>query len=333
MQVATMGRPAEASATSAALTPFTIQEVGQAGQDSMVATANVADKITAIARSGDIDEVGKSLSGLLSAARQYDPSSFAKGGFLGFFRKKLQDVRSHFQTVDSQVDQLVNETDQRISLFRNRIGDLEQLYNQNEAYHAELEAKIKNIVDRVEWMKQNVPVPGTNGATAQSVADWNAIITYAGKRADDLRRAQVLSEQQGPQIKLMAMNSAGLVQKFSEVKTTTIPILKNAFALYILNEEAGKGAAFADSIDDLTNKTLQENAKKLGQNTVAINKSLSRSTVDLDTLRLNHAELLKSLDSVTQIQTEMKDRLAKESPQIEQLSQDLVKRLASPPKP
>ncbi len=138
----------------------------------------------------------------------------------------------------------------------------------------------------------------------------------------------MLCQQQGPQIKLMQQNSGALVQKFGEIKSTTVPVLKNAFALYILNMEMEKGADFAKSIDDLTNDTLKANSAKLGMTTVKVNTALARSTIDLATLQQTQADTIKALDDVQKIRADMQTRLAAERPQLEALSQQLAQRLS-----
>lgn len=314
-----------------ALVPFTMEEATQLGKTTGLAVAGIADKITGVARSGDIDELGKSLGGLLMTAKQYDPSQFTKsGGFLKFLGlgSKIQEIKNHFATIDSQVDTLLSETDKRISLFSGRIGDLKALYAENEQRYHEAGDAIVDIDRRTAWMEANKPaVDAGDSFSAQHLADWNAVIDYAKKRADDLRRVQVLCQQQGPQIQLMGQNSGALVMKFGEIRAMTIPVLKNAFALYILNIEQEKGAKFAEAIDDMTNQTLMANSAKLGQTTVAVQQTLSRSTIDLATLQKTQADTIKALDDVQRIRADMQTRLAAERPQLEALSQQLAQRL------
>jgi uncharacterized protein YaaN involved in tellurite resistance len=311
------------------LAPFTVMEIGEFGKGPAMAAAGIADKITAIARAGDMDEVGKGLNSLLITAKKYDPSQFKKGGgVFGFFKVKVQELKNQFATVDSQVDQLMHETDSRIGLFKGRIGDLETLYNDNEARYHELGAKAEEAERRIAWMEDNRPaVDQADPFSAQRLNDWNATIDYAKKRVDDMRRGQALCQMQAPQIKMMQSNSAALVMKFGAIKTDTIPALKNAFALYILNLEMEKGADFAKAQDDLTNQTLAENARKLGVTTVKVQTALSRSSIDLATLQTISAESIKAIDDVQRIRAEMQTRLQSEAPQITALTQQLTQRL------
>jgi uncharacterized protein YaaN involved in tellurite resistance len=320
------------SAPTQQLAPITIQEAGEIGKSSAMAAAGIATKITSIARAGDIDEVGKCLNGLMITAKKYDPSNLKKGGgFLGFFKVKVQELKNQFATVDNQVDQLLAETNRHVGLFKGRIGDLEALYVENEAKYHELGRVIAEVEARIGWMEANRPaVEPNNNFSAQRYADWNTAIDYASKRVDDLRRGQDLCVLQGPQIKIMQTNSGSLVQKFDQISTDVIPALKTAFALYILNMEQEKGADFAKSVDDLSNQTHAANAAKLGVTTVKVQTALARSSIDLSTLQTMQAATLKSLDDVQRIRSEMKMRLDQERPQLEALTQQLTQRLAQP---
>ncbi|PZR73924.1 MAG: hypothetical protein DI537_46300 [Stutzerimonas stutzeri] len=308
---------------------LTMEEIGTFGQRAQGQLATVTDKITGVAKTSDMDEVGKLLTDTIMAAKGFDPSNLFKGGFLGFFKAKGAQLQMKFDTVDQTVNRLVGQIDQRIGLFRGRIRDLEQLAIQNKAFHDSLDGEIEAVNARADWMEANIPeVDPADPMSATARQQWITVINFARKRADDLRRAQVLAQQQQAQIGLMADNSGALAMKFADIKVTTIPSLKQTFTLYILNLEQKKGAEFATQIDDMTDETLKKNAALLGQNTVLINTALTRSNVSIEALQANHDAVIKSLEDVERIRNDMKVRLASEAPKLEQLSSDLTKRLA-----
>ncbi len=308
---------------------LTMEEIGTFGQRAQGQLSTVTDKITGVAKTSDMDEVGKLLTDTIMAAKGYDPQNLFKKGFLGFFKAKGAQLQMKFDTVDQTVNRLVGQIDQRIQLFRGRIRDLEQLAIQNRNFHDSLDGEIEAVNARADWMEANVPeVDPADPMSATTRQQWITVINFARKRADDLRRAQVLAQQQQAQIALMADNSGALAMKFADIKVTTIPSLKQTFTLYVLNLEQKKGAEFATQIDDMTDETLKKNAALLGQNTVLINTALTRSNVSMEALQANHEAVIKSLEDVERIRNDMKARIASEAPRLEQLSSDLTKRLA-----
>lgn len=311
---------------------LTMAEIGTFGQRAQVHLATVTDKITGVAKTSDMDEVGKLLTDTIMAAKGYDPSNLLKGGFFGFFKAKGTQLQMKFDSVDDTVNRLVDQIDQRIVLFSGRIRDLEVLGEQNKGFYASLAGEITAVNERADWMEANIPeIDPSDPMTATSRQQWITVINFARKRADDLRRAQVLAQQQQAQIALMADNSGALVMKFNDIKVTTIRTLKQTFSLYILNLEQKKGAEFSEMVDDTTDEALKKNAALLGQNTVMINTALTRSNISMDALRVNQDAIVKSLEDVERIHSEMKSRLVAEAPQLEQLSGDLTRRLAQQP--
>lgn len=313
-----------------ALTPFTMTEVVDYGKPQATAAAGVANKITGAAKAGDIDEVGKALTALITGAGNYDPKRLKGGGFMGFFKRKKRELEAHYKTVDQQVTTLANDVERHIGHFQGRIGDLEGLKRENAQRHAELGAAMVRAEERIAWMKENPPqVDPTDPMSAGQLQTWNNVIAYAEKRVDDLRRAQVLCEMQAPQIDMMQSNAGMLVMKFGEVKSTTLPQLQMGFALYIANLEAAKGAEFSKKIDDMNNDLITRNSAQLGATTVAVRQQMARSSVDLATLTTVKDNLFNTMDEIKRIQTDLSTRLQTERPALEQASQDLAARLAA----
>lgn len=309
--------------------PFTLTEVGKVGEGTQLKIAESTSSIVDSAKTSDMDEVGKLLQDTIMAAKGYDPNNLFKGGFLGFFKAKTHQIRAKFDSVDDSVNKLVQQIDQRVDKFRSRITDLEKLSVSNKEYHDSLTGQIDYLNERADWMDANHPVPDPEDAlSAEFLQDWLTVINFARKRADDLRRAQLLSQQQGAQIQQMKLNSTALAQKFSDIKVTTVPAMKQTFTLYVINMEQKKGAEFADSIDSTNNEILQKNAEMLGQNTTAIHTSLTRSNITIETLQKNHESIINSLDEVKRINDEMKSRIKEEAPKLEALSQDLTTKLS-----
>lgn len=328
-QAPTGNLPAVSRPTGVALSPISMDEANQFGQAISNTVGSITNKVTGVTKMGDIDEVGKGLGDLLLQARKYDPNTRFKKGILGFFGTKVAQLQNEFHTVDSAVDTLLNRVDSQINLFRGRLGDLDALYAENERKYFELDALIPQILERIEWMKNNEPQIDPNDPfEANKLNDWRNTIAYAEKRVDDLRRLQTLCQLQAPQIKMMIANANGLVSKFGELKATTIPTMKQTFALYIMNLEAKRGAEMTKAIDDNFNDTLKRNAELLGQTTRAVAQSNARSVVDFDTLQKVHTETLKTIDDVQKIRLDMKNRLQAEAPKLEQLGSEIAARLA-----
>ena len=313
---------------STAVVPFTLGELTDLGKHQMMGIAEITSKITSTATCGDLDKVGVSLGKLLLQAKDYDPNHFHSGLF-HLFAKTKQQLANHFATVDQQVEELAKQVGKEIDVFRRRIPELETMYAANQKYYTEIGDIIAAATKRVDEMQANPPAVDPNDPySAQEIADWQSKIDYARKKIRDLEISRVLTSQQAPQIRMMQYNSASLAQKFDDIQTTTLPALKSSFALYIINMEQKKGAGLADTIDAATNEVIRANAAQLGQNTTAIQTSLNRSSITVETLEINQKALLDSLAEVDRIRQETRQQLEEERPRLEKLSTELAATLA-----
>jgi uncharacterized protein YaaN involved in tellurite resistance len=111
------------------------------------------------------------------------------------------------------------------------------------------------------WTQNPPAVDQNDPMSGQRLQDWLTVASFARKRSDDLRRAQILADQQSAQINQMKLNSSALAQKFVDIKVTTIPAMKTTFTLYVVNMEQKKGAELSDQIDATTDAAIKKNAE------------------------------------------------------------------------
>lgn len=311
-------------------TALTLDEINKVGQRSQQGIADLSSRLASSVKTSNMDELGDLLGKTLVAAKGFDPSN-TKGKWFGLVKRKLEEIRIGYESADSTVNRLVAEIDGRMALHRQRDTDIRQMIQTNRACHDQLTPEIESLLAKVEWMENNVPAADpADPMSAQRVQEWQTVCAMGRKHADDLRRAQVVSQQMDAQMQMLKQQGLMLVQKFDSFKTTTLPVLRQAFVMYIMALEQERSAAMANSVDDLTDNTLKANAKKLGQTTAAVHGSLARSSISLDAIQAGHTAMLQALDDIERIRTEMKTRLAAEAPQIEAASRELAQRLARP---
>src|ERR1043166_217326 len=310
--------------------PLTREAVNAVGRSSQQQVADISSRLASAVKTSQMDELGDLLGKTLVAAKGFDPST-TKGSFFGLIKRKIEEIRIGYESADSTVNRLVGQIDNRVATHRQRDGDIKQMIEGNRKAYEALGPEIEQLLARVEWMEANVPaVDANNPMSAQRVQEWQTVCVMGRKHADDLTRTRAVCLQMDAQMQQLKQQGLMLVQKFDSFKTTTLPVLRQAFVMYILALEQEKSAKMANSVDDLTDNTLKANAKKLGQTTAAVHGSLARSNVSLEAIQAGHTAMLESLNEIDRIRVEMKQRLATEAPQIEQLNRELTARLARP---
>lgn len=320
--------PAQSTAVAVPQQALTLDVINRVGGSSQRGISQLSSQLASSVKTSDMDALGDLLGKTLVAAKGYDPST-TKGKLFGLIKRKVEEIRIGYESADSTVTRLVNEIDKRVALHAQRTTDIKAMIKANQDYHAALGPEIEQLLARVEWMEANVPAVDPNDPmSAQRVQDWNTVCTMGRKHADDLARSRVVSQQMDAQMNMLVQQGIMLQQKFDSFKTTTLPILRQAFVMYILALEQEKSAKMANSVDDLTDNTLRENARKLNQTTSAVHTSLARSSISLDAIQESNRAMIESLNEVERIRSEMKARLAAEAPQIEAASRELAARLA-----
>lgn len=307
---------------------LTLEAVNKVGQRSQQGIADLSSRLASTVKTSNMDELGDLLGQTLVAAKGFDPAN-TKSKWWGLVKRKVEEIRLGYESAESTTNRLVGEIDKRMALHRQRDSDIRQMIAANRAYHEQLGPEIEQLLSRVEWMEANAPaVDPAQPMSAQRAQEWQTVCAMGRKHADDLRRAQVVSQQMDAQMQMLQQQGLMLVQKFDSFKTTTLPVLRQAFVMYIMALEQSRSAAMAESVDNLTDNTLKANAAKLGQTTAAVHGSLARSSVSLEAIQAGHTAMLQSLDEIERIRADMKTRLAAEAPQIEAASRELAERLA-----
>jgi uncharacterized protein YaaN involved in tellurite resistance len=316
------------------LKPLTADEVSNMGSAQYQHSAAVQSKITSIAKTSDMDDVGKLLTQTVQAAKGYDLDTLSKSsGLFGIFKRgmaKASEIRMRFDSVDETVNRLIKQLDAHAVKFRGRIADLQALSRENENNFRALTPMIADLKDRADWMEANQPgVDPNDPFSAREHQRWIKVIDDARLRADALSRLQLLYQQYDVQIEQYGQNSADLTALFQNMKTEMVPAMEMSFTMGVLGMEQKKAVEFADNVHKTTQEAIKKAGDLFGQNTIAVATAATRSNIDLDTFRHTHEKITTALAEADRIHAEMRTRLTNETPQIEQLSRDLATALAS----
>jgi len=308
----------------------TDEQIERLGDQQASQLSALSRQILSQVRASDMDDFGKNLNDLIGTAKGLDPSKYNQKGIIAFIRNLFGSVKeqmlAEYSTVESRMNELVKELDKSTALHTKRITDLEDMYVANIATHKSLEKCVEdgqNLLVELNKQLEGEKV-ATDAFAAQRLADIQNRIDRLEKRIDDLRRSMLLAKQAAPEIRLLQDNARTLASKFKDVKTVTIPAWQNAFALYLVVLEQGKGAALANKIHDSTDEAFKKQADLLRQNTQLIAHAKQRSVVSIDTLEHVQNQLLGACDDMKKIADEGKRSRAQAESKLEQLEQQLI---------
>lgn len=147
------------------------------------------------------------------------------------------------------------------------------------------------------------------------------------KRVYNLRLAQQVVQQQGPQLNIIASANKELIDKINNATETMIPLWKNQISIRLALADQENALRTSKEIDDATNRMLMENADLLKTTSISIVKQSNTGGIKEDTLE--HAQQAL-IDTVKECQREYAngEKMRQEASQrLQKLNDDYHKQL------
>lgn len=318
--------------TSTALT-VTDADIDKLGASVSGTATKTAQQILASVKSSDVDTFGQKLNELIMVSKQLDPKKMGKQGIVAkvtnFFGNTKEKMLAQYETVEQRMNTLVSEMDKTVQLQQTRIGDLEKMYNDNEAAFYGYGEEIAHCNAMIEILKGQLVDDVSASADVFASQHQNDIlerIRRLEKKADDFLRSQQLCKLAAPEIRIMQSSARALVSTFHDIKETTIPAWQGVFSRYILAMEQKRAAELATNVMDATNEAFRMQADQLRENVNTIAKARERSVVDIETLEHMQQQLEGALNDAAKIAEEGARARAEARTKLANMDQALIQR-------
>lgn len=322
-------------ATATAIAVVTDEEIERLGAERASQVGTITQQILSSVRASDTDQFGSKLNEIVATAKQLDPNKIGGGGMFGaiknLFGNTKEKLFATYQTVEQRMDALVKELDSTTQLMLKRVGDLEQMYIENEQLYHYYGAEAQKAADMYASMQtymQSLP-PAADGFEAQQRADLQARAMRLEKKIDDLKRFQQLVLLAAPEIRQSQDHNRALAANFVDIKNTTIPAWKQVFSRYILQMETKKAAELSTSIQDATDQAFRMQADMHRQTAVEVAKTTQRSVVSTETLIHMQEQLFAAVDDTQRIVEDSRRARKDAAPKLQTLETELIKRFST----
>lgn len=289
------------------------------GARTMTEISRFADDLLGRVRARDAGPVGETLTDLLVKVKDLDVKDLAesKSGFLekipfvGALFNTVDRTMARFNTLAGQIEIITAKLDEAMVGLLKDIEVLEQLYEHNRAFHADLGVFVEAGALRLDKARrEELPAlrkeaeESGDPMAAQRVRDFAEKINRFERRIHDLQLSRTITVQTAPQIRLIQSNNQTLSEKIQTSILTTIPIWKSQMVL-ALSLHGQRGAAHLQKkVSDTTNELLRKNAEMLESATVETAREVERSVVDIETLREVQQRLISSIEQTIGIAEE-----------------------------
>lgn len=287
------------------------------GVGSQRKVSEFSERALAGVRGRDLGEVGEDINKLVVTLRNFDPDQ-KEGGILGLFNKaknNLESLKTRYTEVEKNVRSISDVLEGHQRTLLKDISMLDQLYALNEAYFKELTMYVAAGREKLSLVRAGELAQLQAKAQASGLAEDAQLARDLAQKCDrfekrifDLELTRQVALQTAPQIRMVQASDAVMAEKIQSTVVNTIPLWKNQMVLALGVEHANQAARAQREVSEMTNELLRKNADRLKVATVESAKEAERGVVDLDTLRHTNEQLISTLDEVSRIQAEGRER-------------------------
>ena len=309
------------------------QMILQYGAASQKKLSDFSDSALSRVRTKDMGETGELITQLIGELKGFDATAENQKGFLGFFKKKsneLEALKVKYDKADVNVERIKAQLeDHQVTLMKD-IAMLDKMYQLNLVYFKELSMYIlagkKKLADvRANELQQAMDKAKASGLPedAQAARDLSDQCERFEKKLYDLELTRNISLQMGPQIRLLQNNNSMMAEKIQSTIVNTIPLWKNQMVLALGLAHSQQAMQAERAVTNMTNDLLKKNAEALKLGTIETAKESQRGIVDIETLQQTNKSLIETLDELNKIQSEGRAKRAAAEQELTRIEDEL----------
>ncbi len=308
----------------------------QYGSGAQKKIADFSESALNNVRTKDLGEVGGILSDVVTELKNFDVEENEKG-FLGIFKRtsnKLANMKAKYDKAEVNVNKICTVLENHQIQLLKDVAMLDKMYDMNKVYFKELSMYIlagKKKLDQVltvELPKLTEKAQASGlPEDAQAANDLSSLLNRFEKKLHDLELTRMISIQMAPQIRLVQNNDTLMSDKIQSTLVNTIPLWKSQMVLALGIANSQQAAQSQRSVTDMTNELLRKNAATLKMATIDTAKESERGIVDVETLVSTNQSLISTLDEVTKIQEEGRQKRAQAEIELSRIEGELKQKL------
>ncbi len=307
------------------------------GASAQKKIADFSDSALSGVRNKDFGETGEMITKLIGQLKDMNEDAEDDGGFLGLFKntkRKIENLKVKYDKVEASVTDITDTLQQHQITLLKDVAMFDNLYEVNMTYFKELSMYIlagKKKLDHeqnvtLKELKDKAAATGLP-EDAQAANDFAEQCVRFERKLHDLELTRMVSIQMAPQIRLVQNNDTMMAEKIQTVIMNTIPLWKSQMVIALGIEHSRQAMEAQRAVTDMTNELLKKNAAALHQATVDITKESERGIVDIETLTQTNSELIATLDDITAIQNEGREKRKAAEVELNRMENELKAKL------
>ena len=307
------------------------------GADAQKKISSFADTVLAGVQTGDTGDVGDMLTKLISELKGFNAAGEKPKGLRGLFygaKKQMAAIQAKYEDVSANVETIASNLENHQVQLLKDVSMFNRLYDMNLSYFHELtmyiaagEKRLQEVRDTDLQKLKAIAEETGDAMDAQNANDLAAQFDRFEKKIYDLKLTRQISMQMAPQIRLLQNNNSLLVERIQSTLVNTLPLWKNQMVLSLGLHHSQQAMQAQQAVTNMTNDLLKANAEKLKMGTIETAKESERGIIDLETLVATNQSLIDTINEVSRIQQEGRQKRAEAEKTLATMEKDLKQKL------
>ena len=307
------------------------------GADAQKKISGFADTVLSNVKTGDTGEVGDILTKLITELKGFNAAGEKPKGIKSLFfgaKQQIASIQAKYEDVSKNVEGIAgNLENHQVQLLKD-VAMFNKLYDMNLQYFHELtmyivagEQRLQEVRDTDLKRLQDMAAASGDAMDAQKANDLAAQCARFEKKLHDLKLTRQISMQMAPQIRLLQNNNSLLVERIQSTLVNTLPLWKNQMVLALGLHHSQQAMQAQRAVTDMTNQLLKKNAETLKMGTIETAKESERGIIDLETLVQTNQNLIDTINEVSRIQAEGRQKRAEAEKTLAHMEKELKEKL------
>ncbi|MGN0609776.1 MAG: toxic anion resistance protein [Oscillospiraceae bacterium] len=302
------------------------------GNDAATEISKASDQVLNTMNMDQINDSGEMLTALAAVMDQFDMKELTeepKKGLFANLRKQIDKLLDKYHTMGENVDRIYVQLKTYEKEIEQSNVKLEQMYNANINYYKDLTLYImageqacveldQYIADYRKKLEDNPD----SGAVAMDLQNLENVREVFEQRVMDLKIAENVAMQTVPMLKTMQFSNLNLIRKINSAFIITMPVFKQSLAQAVMLKRQKIQADAMSALDEKTNELLVKNAHNTVEQSKAIARMASGSSIKVETLEETWNTIVTGIEETRKIQEEAKVKRAEDSRKLQALKED-----------
>ncbi len=261
----------------------------------------------------DVPEVEGLVSDLLAGLEKVDAGTLmeTKPSFFKrlFKTDELKQFITRYEDVASVIDGVKGKLEESNFQLKKDIETCNRYLDQNLTYINELDnyimaGKIKVEEERKVIEEEKKMIDSSDMLAVHSLNAHQGEVDRLDRKVHDLLLMREIAVQNIPQIMLIRDGDGVLIEKIQSSINSAIPLWESQMVIAIQLMRQKGALAIQKGVVNTTNNLIAKNSELLKSGSIEVAKELERGIVDVEVLKKNSENLIKTLESIRAIRIE-----------------------------